>query len=205
MAGQIPGAKYVELPGVDHVAWAGEVDPLLAEIQEFVTGVRPPAEVNRVLATVLFVDMVGSTERAAALGDARCRDLMDSYQQQVGKEVARFGGRVINTAGDGVFASFEGPARAIRCARAVREAVAALGLTIWCGLHTGECEIDGDKIAGIAVHIGARMAAHAGAGEILISGTVKDLVAGSGLRFLDRGSHTLKGVAGRWRLFAVQA
>jgi pimeloyl-ACP methyl ester carboxylesterase len=156
MAGQIPGAKYVELPGVDHVAWAGEVDPLLAEIQEFVTGVRPPAEVNRVLATVLFVDVVGSTERAAALGDARWRDLMDTYQQQVGKEVARLGGRVINTAGDGMFASFEGPARAIRCACAVREVVAALGLTIRSGLHTGECEVDGDKIAGIAVHIGAR-------------------------------------------------
>jgi class 3 adenylate cyclase/alpha-beta hydrolase superfamily lysophospholipase len=205
MAGQIPGAKYVELPGVDHVPWAGEVDPLLSEIQEFVTGVRPPTEVNRVLATVLFVDVVGSTERAAALGDARWRDLMDAYQHHVGNEVARLGGRVVNTAGDGIFASFEGPARAIRCACAVREAVTALGLTIRSGLHTGECDVDGDKIAGIAVHIGARVAAHAGAGEILLSGTVKDLVAGSGLRFVDRGSHTLRGVPGRWRLFAVQA
>jgi class 3 adenylate cyclase/alpha-beta hydrolase superfamily lysophospholipase len=204
MAGRIPGARYVELPGIDHVAWIGEVDPLLAEIQEFVTGVRPASEVDRILATVLFVDIVGSTERAAALGDVRWRDLMDSYQQQVGKEVARSGGRVINTAGDGVFASFEGPARAIRCACAVRESVAALGLTIRSGLHTGECEIDGDKIAGIAVHIGARVAAHAAPDEILLSSTVKDLVAGSGLRFVDRGSHTLKGVAGRWRLFAVQ-
>jgi class 3 adenylate cyclase/alpha-beta hydrolase superfamily lysophospholipase len=204
MAGQIPGAKYVELPGEDHVAWIGEVDILLAEIQEFVTGVRPASEVDRILATVLFVDIVGSTDRAAALGDARWRDLMNNYQQKVGKEVARLGGRVINTAGDGVFASFDGPARAIRCACAVRDAVAALGLTVRSGLHTGECEVDGDKIAGIAVHIGARVAAHAGPGEILLSGTVKDLVAGSGLRFVDRGSHTLKGVAGRWRLFAVQ-
>jgi len=204
MAGQIPGAKYVELPGEDHIAWIGEVDILLAEIQEFVTGVRPASEVDRILATVLFVDIVGSTDRAAALGDARWRDLMNNYQQQVGKEVARLGGRVINTAGDGVFASFDGPARAIRCACAVRDGVAALGLTVRSGLHTGECEVDGDKIAGIAVHIGARVAAHAGPGEILLSSTVKDLVAGSGLRFVDRGSHTLKGVAGRWRLFAVQ-
>jgi class 3 adenylate cyclase/alpha-beta hydrolase superfamily lysophospholipase len=205
MAGQIRGAKYVELLGEDHIAWIGEVDNLLAEIQEFVTGVRPASEVDRILATVLFVDIVSSTERAVALGDARWRDLMGNYQQQVGKEVARLGGRVINTAGDGVFASFDGPARAIRCACAVRDAVAALGLTIRSGLHTGECEIDGDKIAGIAVHIGARVAAHAGPGEILLSSTVKDLVAGSGLRFVDRGSHTLKGVAGRWRLFAAQA
>jgi class 3 adenylate cyclase/pimeloyl-ACP methyl ester carboxylesterase len=205
MAGQIPGAKYLELPGIDHIPWIGEIDVLLAEVQEFVTGVRPPSEVDRILATVLFVDIVGSTERAAALGDARWRDLMDNYQQQVGKEVARLGGRVINTAGDGVFASFDGPARAIRCACAVRDAVAALGLMIRSGLHTGECEIDGDKIAGIAVHIGARVAAHAGPGEILLSSTVKDLVAGSGLRFVDRGSHTLKGVSGRWRLFAVQS
>ena len=204
MAEQIPAAKFVELPGADHIAWIGEVDTLLAEIQEFLTGVRPASEVDRVLATVLFVDIVGSTARAAALGDARWRDLMDNYQQQVGKEVARLGGRVINTAGDGVFASFDGPARAIRCACAVRDAVAALGLTIRSGLHTGECDINGDKIAGIAVHIGARVAAHAGPGEILLSSTVKDLVAGSGLRFLDRGSHSLKGVAGRWRLFAVQ-
>lgn len=204
MAGRIPAAKFVELPGADHIAWIGEVDTLLAEIEEFLTGVRPTSEVDRVLATVLFVDIVASTERAAALGDARWRDLMDNYQQQVGKEVARLGGRVINTAGDGVFASFDGPARAIRCACAVRDAVAALGLTIRSGLHTGECERNGDKIAGIAVHIGARVAAHAGPGEILLSSTVKDLVAGSGLRFLDRGSHSLKGVAGRWRLFAVR-
>jgi class 3 adenylate cyclase/alpha-beta hydrolase superfamily lysophospholipase len=204
MAGQIPDAKYVELPGEDHIAWIGEVDILLAEIQEFVTGVRPASEIDRILATVLFVDIVGSTDRAAALGDARWRDLMNNYQQQVGKEVARLGGRVINTAGDGVFASFDGPARAVRCACAVRDGVAALGLTVRSGLHTGECEVDGDKIAGIAVHIGARVAAHAGPGEILLSSTVKDLVAGSGLRFVDRGSHTLKGVAGRWRLFAVQ-
>jgi class 3 adenylate cyclase len=204
MAGQIPGAKYVELPGVDHAFWIGDTDALLSEVQEFVTGVRPPSEVDRVLATVLFIDIVGSTERAAALGDAHWRDLMGKYHQQVGRVVARLGGRVINTAGDGVFASFDGPARAIRCACAVRDAVAALGLTLRSGVHTGECEVHGDQIAGIAVHIGARVAAHAEPGEILLSSTVKDLVAGSGLRFVDRGSHTLKGVAGRWRLFSVQ-
>jgi class 3 adenylate cyclase/alpha-beta hydrolase superfamily lysophospholipase len=204
MAQQIPAAKFVELAGADHIAWIGDVDTLLAEVQEFVTGVRPACEMDRVLATVLFVDIVGSTERAAELGDVRWRDLMENFQHQVSKEVARSGGRVINTAGDGVFASFNGPARAIRCACAVRDAVAAMGLTVRSGLHTGECEIDDDTVAGIAVHIGARVAAHAAPGEILLSSTVKDLVAGSGLRFLDRGSHSLKGVAGRWRLFAVQ-
>jgi len=168
MAGRIPGAKYVELPGVDHIAWIGDVDALLSEVQEFVTGVRPPSEVDRVLATVLFIDIVGSTERVAALGDARWRDLMGKYHQQVGRVVARLGGRVINTAGDGVFASFDGPARAIRCACAVRDAVGALGLTLRSGVHTGECEVHGDQIAGIAVHIGARVAAHAEPGEILL-------------------------------------
>jgi class 3 adenylate cyclase/alpha-beta hydrolase superfamily lysophospholipase len=204
VAGQIPGAKYVELPGVDHLAWIGDVDALLSEIQEFVTGVRPPSEVDRVLATILFIDIVGSTERAAVLGDARWRDLMGKYHQQVGRVVARLGGRVINTAGDGVFASFDGPARAIRCACAVRDAVGSLGLTLRSGVHTGEVEVHGDQIAGIAVHIGARVAALAEPGEILLSSTVKDLVVGSGLRFVDRGFHTLKGVTDQWRLFAVQ-
>jgi class 3 adenylate cyclase len=153
----------------------------------------------------MFVDIVGSTEQAAALGDARWRDLLANYHERVSTEITRFRGRVIDTAGDGVFASFDGPARAIRCASAIRDVVGRLGLTIRGGLHTGECEVAGDKVAGIAVHIGARVAASAGPGETLVTGTVKDLVAGSGLRFSDRGSHALKGVAGRWRLFAVQA
>jgi len=204
IAARIGGAKYVELPGTDHIAWLGDADGLVAEVQEFLTGVRPVSEVDRVLTTVLFVDIVGSTERAAILGDARWRDLMASYQGHVAREVARFRGHVVDTAGDGVFASFDGPARAIRCACAVRDAVTALGIAIRGGVHTGECEVSGDKIVGIAVHVGARVAAAAAPGEILLSSTVKDLVSGSGLQFLDRGSHTLKGIAGRWRLFSVQ-
>jgi class 3 adenylate cyclase len=204
MAEQIPAAKFVELPGEDHMAWIGNADPLLAEIQEFLTGERPVLEADRVLATVLFIDVVQSTQRATAIGDARWRDLVDSYQQQVGKEVARLGGRVVNTAGDGVFAIFDGPARAIKCARAVGDVVGTLGLVIRCGIHTGECEMQGDDVTGIAVHIGARVAARANPGEILISSTVKDLIAGSRVECADRGPHVLKGVPGRWRLFAVK-
>ena len=205
IAGRIPGARYVEQPGADHIPWLGDAGALIGEIQEFLTGVRPTSDVDRILATVMFVDIVGSTEQAAALGDARWRDLLANYHERVSREITRFRGRVIDTAGDGVFASFDGPARAIRCASAIRDVVGRLGLTIRGGLHTGECEVAGDKVAGIAVHIGARVAASAGPGETLVTGTVKDLVAGSGLRFSDRGSHALKGVAGRWRLFAVQA
>jgi class 3 adenylate cyclase len=204
MAGRIPGAKYVEQAGTDHIAWLGDADAIVSEIQEFLTGARPTSEVDRILATVMFVDIVGSTQRAAALGDARWRDLLATYHECVRRETARFRGRVIDTVGDGVFASFDGPARAIRCACAIRDVIGALGLKIRGGLHTGECEVTGDKVAGIAVHIGARVAATAAPGETLVTATVKDLVAGSGLRFADRGSHTLKGIAGRWRLFAVQ-
>jgi class 3 adenylate cyclase/pimeloyl-ACP methyl ester carboxylesterase len=204
MAGQIPGAKFVELPGDDHIPWIGNADPLLAEIQEFLTGETPMLEADRVLATVMFIDIVQSTQRATAIGDSRWRDLVEDYQQQVDKEVARLGGRVVNTAGDGVFAIFDGPARAIKCARAVRDVVGTLGLAIRCGIHTGECEIGGNDVAGIAVHIGARVAARADPGEILLSNTVKDLIAGSRVECSDRGSHVLKGVSGRWRLFAVK-
>ena len=204
MAGRIPAAKFVELPGDDHIPWIGNADPLLAEIQEFLTGERPVLEADRVLATVLFIDIVQSTQRATAIGDSRWRDLVDNYHQQVGKEVARLGGRVVNTAGDGVFATFDGPARAIKCACTVRDVVGGLGLAIRCGIHTGECVIEGDDVAGIAVHIGARVAAHADPGEILLSSTVKDLIAGSRVECSDRGSHVLKGVPGRWRLFAVE-
>lgn len=204
IAAKIPGAKYIEQPGNDHLPWLGDADALVAEIQEFLTGVRPEAEVDRVLATVLFTDIVGSTERAAALGDARWRDLLTSFHELVRRETTRFRGRIIDTAGDGVLASFDGPARAIRCASAIREGATALGIKVRSGLHTGECEKAGDKFAGIAVHIGARVAATAEPGETLVTSTVKDLVAGSGLRFADRGAHALKGVAGNWHLFAVQ-
>ena len=161
-------------------------------------------EADRVLATVLFIDIVQSTQRVTAIGDSRWRDLVDNYHQQVRKEVVRLGGRVVNTAGDGIFATFDGPARAIKCARAVRDVVGSLGLAIRCGIHTGECVIEGDDVAGIAVHIGARVAARADPGEILLSSTVKDLIAGSRVECSDRGSHVLKGVPGRWRLFAVK-
>lgn len=204
MARQIPGAKFVELPGDDHVAWIGNTDPLLAEIQEFMTGETPVLEADRVLATVLFIDVVQSTQRATAIGDSRWRNLVDSYHRLVGREVARLGGRIVNTAGDGVFATFDGPGRAIKCARAVRDVVGGLGLAIRCGIHTGECVTEGDDVAGIAVHIGARVAARADPGEILLSSTVKDLIAGSRVECSDRGSHVLKGVPGRWRLFAVK-
>jgi pimeloyl-ACP methyl ester carboxylesterase len=203
LAEHIPGAKYVELSGGDHLFFAEDADPLLAEIQEFLTGVREAGEAERVLATVLFVDIVGSTEHAVRLGDRRWRDLLDAYYRAVRGELARFRGREIDTAGDGLFAMFDGPARAIRCACSIRDAVHPLGLAVRVGVHTGECEVIGPKIGGLAVHIGARVTAAAGVDEVLVSSTVKDLVAGSGLRFEDRGAHTLKGVPGEWRLFAV--
>jgi class 3 adenylate cyclase len=204
-AGRIPGARFVELPGDDHLL-VGDQDAILAEIEEFLTGVRPSPEPDRVLATVLFMDIVGSTERAVELGDRRWHELLERYYALVRTELTRFRGREIDTAGDGVFATFDGPARAVRCACAIRrEAVTSLGLDIRAGLHTGECEVMASKIGGIAVHIGARVAAHAEPGEVVVSSMVKDLVAGSGLRFADRGVHVLKGVPGEWRLFAVHA
>ena len=205
LAQRIPSARYVELSGVDHLFFAEDNDRCLAEIQEFLTGVRETSEPERVLATVLFTDIVGSTEHAVKIGDRRWRDLLDSYYRVVRDELTRFRGREIDTAGDGLFATFDGPARAIRCACAITEAVRPLGLTIRVGLHTGECEVIGSKVGGIAVHIGARVAAQANPNEVLVSSTVRDLVAGSGLRFHDRGSHELKGVPGDWKLFAVAA
>ena len=166
---------------------------------------REAPEPDRVLATVLFTDVVGSTERATELGDRRWRELLDRHHTAVRRELERFRGREIDTAGDGFLASFDGPARAIRCARSTIDAVRGVGLQIRAGVHTGECEIVGDKLAGIAVHIGARVAGQAGPGEVLVSGTVRDLVAGSGLEFEDRGSAPLKGVPGEWRLYAVAA
>ena len=203
MAERVPGAKLVELPGIDHIPWVGDQDTLLDEVEEFLTGVRQHAAVDRVLATVLFTDIVGSTALAAELGDRRWRHLLDNYYTLVRREVGRGRGREIDTAGDGLFASFDGPARAIRCASAIVSAVKPLGIAVRAGLHTGECEVIGEKIGGIAVHIGARVAAMASPGEVLVSHTVRDLVAGSGIRFEDRGTHVLKGVPGGWPLFAV--
>jgi pimeloyl-ACP methyl ester carboxylesterase len=203
MADRIPGAKLVELPG-DHLPFVGDQDSILDEIEQFLTGVRHRPEPDRLLATVFFVDIVGSTEQAAELGDRRWRDLLEAFYRLVRAELERFRGHEANVAGDGFFATFDGPARAIRCAGAIRDAVKNLGIAVRAGLHTGECEVIGDGFGGIAVHIGARVAAKAGAGEVVVSSTVKDLVAGSGLRFADRGAHTLKGIPGEWRLFAVE-
>jgi len=206
LAQHIRGAKYVELPGEDHLLQAFDqdtLDLLIDEIEEFVTGSRPGPEPDRVLVTVMFTDIVGSTERAAAVGDRRWRELLDGYLGVARRQLERFRGREIDVAGDGLFATFDGPARAIRCACAIRDAVPQLGLEVRAGLHTGECEIAGAKVSGIAVHTGARIATAAQPQEVLASATVRDLVAGSGIQFNDRGSHVLKGVPGEWRLFAV--
>ena len=204
MASQIPGARLVELNGPDHLFWLSDADTILGEIEEFLTGARHAAEPDRVLATVLFTDIVGATEKASALGDRRWRDLLDSHNAVVRRELVRFRGREIKTAGDGFFAAFDGPARAVRCACAISRGVQSLGLEGRAGLHTGECEIMGDDMGGIAVHIGARIAALAAPGEVLASSTVKDLVAGSGLRFRNHGAATLKGVEGEWNLYAAE-
>jgi class 3 adenylate cyclase len=203
LASNIEGSRYVELPGADHVPWI-DGDDILDEVQEFLTGIREPAEPDRVLATVLFTDIVGSTERARMLGDQRWRDLLEEHHEVVRRELARFRGHEVDTAGDGFFATFDGPARAIRCGRAIVESVQRVGLDVRAGLHTGEVERAGDAVRGIAVHTGARVAGHAGAGEVLVSQTVKDLVAGSGIEFEDRGPRELKGIPGEWRLYAVQ-
>jgi class 3 adenylate cyclase len=193
----------VELPGVDHPSFVGDADTILDEVEEFLTGFRPSPEADRVLATVLITDIVGSTEKAAQIGDQRWRDLLGSHRQVVRDELDRFRGREIDTAGDGFLATFDGPARAIRCADAIVRALPAIGVEVRAGLHTGEIELTGDRVSGIAVHIGARVAAMAAPGEVLVSSTVRDLVAGSGVEFDDRGAHDLKGVPGEWRLFAV--
>lgn len=203
IAEHVQGSRYVELPGEDHLWWVGDVDAMLDEVEEFLTGVRRGPEPDRVLATVLFADIVGSTETAVGVGDRRWRELLETYFTLVRRELERFRGREIDTAGDGLLATFDGPARAIRCAASLVQVGARSGLRIRAGLHTGECELVGDKVRGIAVHIGARVAGKAGADEILVSSTVKDLVAGSGILFEDRGIHGLKGVPGEWHLFAV--
>jgi class 3 adenylate cyclase len=203
VAGRIPGARYVELPGEDHSP-SVDSEAIVGEIAEFLTGARPSVESDRILATVLFTDIVGSTERAATLGDRVWRVLLERHHGLVRAELTRWRGREVNTAGDGFLATFDGPARAIRCAAAVREAVRSFGLEIRAGLHTGECELaEGGQVSGIAVHLGARIAGLAGTGEILVSSTVKDLVAGAGIAFEDRGEHVLRGVPDRWRLYAA--
>jgi class 3 adenylate cyclase len=204
LAEHIPAAKYVELPGEDHVFYVGDTETMLGEIEEFLTGARPTPESDRVLATVLFTDIVGSTERAAALGDAGWRDLLGAHHEVVRRELQRYRGREIGTTGDGFLATFDGPARAVRCASAIGQGIRRLGIDVRAGLHTGEVEYVGENVAGVAVHTAARVAALAGPGEVLVSNTVKDLVAGSGLRFADRGMHALKGVPDEWRLFAVE-
>jgi class 3 adenylate cyclase/alpha-beta hydrolase superfamily lysophospholipase len=202
MAEHIPDARYVELPGCDHLWWIGG-DDLLDEIESFLTGTTTAFEPDRVLATVMFTDIVDSTSRAAELGDRRWRDLCDAHDREVRRLLERYRGREVKTLGDGFLATFDGPGRAIRCASDLREAVRSVGLEVRAGLHTGEVELSGDDITGIAVNIGARVGAQAGANEVLVSQTVKDLVAGSGLEFEDRGEHDLKGVPGPWRLWSL--
>jgi pimeloyl-ACP methyl ester carboxylesterase/class 3 adenylate cyclase len=204
LAEHIPGAKYLELPGSDHWPWMGDGDAVIDEIEEFVTGTRPVREPDRVLATVLFTDIVDSTRRAADLGDRRWRDVLERHNQVVRQSLERFRGDEVKTMGDGFLATFDGPARGIRCARAVVDDLGPLGVDLRAGLHTGECEAMNGDLGGVAVHIGARVAAKAQPKEVLVSSTVKDLVAGSEIDFQDRGEHELKGVPGRWRLFAVR-
>jgi class 3 adenylate cyclase/pimeloyl-ACP methyl ester carboxylesterase len=205
LARHIKSAKYVELPGVDHNPWIGDANAILGEIEEFLTGARQEneADFDRVLATILFTDIVGSTAQAAELGDRAWKDVLNQHHALVREQLQRYRGREINTLGDGFVAAFDGPARAVRCGQAITEGVKKLGIHIRAGVHTGECQVMGEDLGGIAVHIGARIGALAAADEVLVSGTVKDLVAGSGIRFEPRGNHILKGVPGEWPLLAA--
>jgi len=205
LAEHIAGAKYVELPGADLLHWVGDTERMLDEIEEFITGVRGGSGAERILATVLFTDIVGSTDRLAQLGDRRWRDLLESHDQSVRTQIERFRGREVKTVGDGFVATFDSPAHAIECALAIRDALEALGIEVRAGIHSGEIEVRGDDVAGMAVHIGARVSSLAGPREVLVSSTVKDLVVGSSVEFADRGQHELKGVPGTWHLFAVVA
>jgi class 3 adenylate cyclase len=203
LAERIEGSRFIELPGIDALPWAGDQEPLLKEVETFVTGSRPTGETDRVLATVLFTDIVGSTERAAELGDARWKELLGAHDQRAKDEIERHGGRYVHSTGDGLLATFDGPAKAVRCAEAIGEAVRPLGVEIRAGAHTGEIELVADDVQGLAVHIGARIAAAAGPGDVFVSSTVRDLVSGSGLTFEDAGEHELKGVPDTWRLYRV--
>ena len=203
IADRITGAKFVELDGGDHLFWAGDYEAMLDEIEEFVTGHRGGADSERRLATVLFTDIVGSTQTATALGDRTWRDVLERHHRLVRDQIATWRGREVNTTGDGFLATFDGPARAIRCGLGITEAVKELGIEVRCGVHTGEIEVVDDDVAGLAVHIGARISAMAGAGEMVVSRTVKDLVVGAGFEFDDRGTHTLKGVPDEWQVYRI--
>jgi len=203
LAARIPHARYVELQGIDHLPWAGDSEAVLGEVEEFLTGARSVAEPDRVLATVMFTDIVGSTERAGELGDARWRELLSAHQAAVRRELMLFRGREVKALGDGYLATFDGPARAIRCGCAIAEGARSIGLEVRIGLHCGEVEVMGEDVGGIAVHIAARVGALAAEGEVLVTSTVKDLVAGSGIGFVDRGAKHLKGIPDEWRLFAA--
>jgi class 3 adenylate cyclase len=203
LAEHMPNARLVELPGQDHALWYENPELALAEIQEFLTGVRYEPEPERMLATVVFTDIVDSTRTAAELGDHRWRDLLGRHQRLVRDALERFDGREVKSTGDGFLATFDGPARAVRCARAILDSSEQQGVRVRAGLHAGECEVMGDDIGGIAVHIAARVSALAGASEVLVSRTVKDLVVGSGLEFEDRGTHELKGVPDSWEVYAA--
>jgi class 3 adenylate cyclase len=203
LAAHVPGARFVELEGTDHTSVAEGSAALLDEVERFLTGTRAGPEPDRVLATVLFTDIVGSTARAAALGDARWREVLGRHDELVGMHVEGAGGRVIKSTGDGALATFNGPARAIRVAEELLRAAEEIGLELRAGVHSGECEAIGEDLGGLAVHIGARVAASAAPGEVLVSSTVKELVVGSGLSFAERGVHELKGVPGSWRLYAL--
>ncbi len=205
MASRIPGAKFKEYPGNSHSMMLDDMETVLSDIQEFITGERPIDSSDRVLATVLFLDIACSTERAAELGDTSWRNLLNSYYAIVRKELARFRGKEVNTTGDAFLATFDGPARAVRCALAIALAVRQLGIEVRAGVHTGECELMGDNVGGIAVHTGARIMAKSEPGGLLVSGTVKDLVSGSGINFQDCGIHQLKGIPGEWRLFSARS
>jgi class 3 adenylate cyclase len=203
LAAQIPAARLVALEGSDHLWWIGDSDAIVDEVQDFLTGERREPESDRVLATVMFTDIVGSTEHAVRIGDARWHDLIEAHDALVKRLIEQFRGRAVRSTGDGYMATFDGPARAVRCARAISRAVPQLGVSIRAGLHTGEIELIGADIGGVAVHTAARVASSAEANEVLVSHTVRDLVSGSGLHFRDRGVHTLKGVPGEWRLYGV--
>jgi len=204
LAERIAGARFVELPGADYAVAFGDVDAIVDEVEEFLTGVRGAPDTDRVLATVLFTDIVGSTERAAALGDQRWRAVLDAHDELAARQLARYRGTLVKTTGDGLLATFDGPARAIRCALALRDGLRGLGVEIRSGLHTGEVEQRGVDVGGMAVHIAARVQALGEPGEVLVTRTVKDLVVGSELRFAERGAHELKGVPDAWELFGVQ-
>ena len=206
LARHIKQARYVEFPGIDHNPWVGDANSILGEIETFLTGQRREveSETDRVLASILFTDIVESTKRLVELGDRRWKDLLTQHHSLVRDQLARHRGREIDTAGDGFLATFDGPPRAVRCGRAIVDSVRKLGIHVRAGVHTGECEVIGEKLGGIAVHIGARIGALAAPDEVLVSRTVSDLVAGSGLQFEERGTHSLKGVPGSWQLLAAE-